>query len=333
MRRLVFVAIGAFFVIAVILPLQPTFVVSAVSDGERLSMYSKPSVARIVEGATGQILFQPLGTQGQTLNASAISLGSGFFISSSGYKLQSFKLYYHVIIPESSQQAKAEGNETSNFPLWIVAVVLIVLVFIVVIIGVGLAIFFMARRRGKSKRASAAGSPGMAMATGPGASARPSPAPASYSPSPANYSPSPSAGKASPPTSGREAAAADEGKTIDLSRTVAIVPDGDTAPLDYGSINFVSGSLAGQRFPIKPDGAYVGRDSSLAQIVIPDPRISKRHLWIGVREGRVIITDQNSRNGTFINDPKSQRVTESPLNPGDTVILGESDVARFEYQN
>jgi len=234
---------------------------------------------------------------------------------------------------QSSQQAKAEGKEKSSFPLWIIAVVLIVLVFIVVIIGVGLAILFMARRRGKSKRASAAGSPGMAMATGPGASARPSPAPASYSPSPANYSPSPSAGKASPPTSGREAAAANEGKTIDLSRTVAIVPDGDTAPIDFGSIKFVSGSLAGQRFPIKPDGAYVGRDSSLAQIVIPDPRISKRHLWIGVREGRVIITDQGSRNGTFINDPKSQRVTESPLNPGDTVILGESDVARFEYQD
>jgi hypothetical protein len=232
---------------------------------------------------------------------------------------------------QSSQQAKAEGKEKSSFPLWIIAVVLIVLVFIVVIIGVGLAILFMARRRGKSKRASAAGSPGMS--AGPAASVRPSPAPASYSPSPANYSPSPSAGKASPPSSARHVAAVDQGMTVDLSRTVAIVPDGDTAPINYGSIKFVSGSLAGKHFPITPDGAYVGRDSSLAQIVIPDPRISKRHLWIGVREGRVIITDQNSRNGTFINDPKSQRVTESPLNPGDTVILGESDVARFEYQN
>ena len=322
MRRLVFVAIGAFFVIAGILPLQPTFVVSAVSDGERLSMYSKPSVVRIIDGSAGQILFQPPGTTGQTFNVSAISFGSGFFISSGGYI---------ATMVQSSQQAKAEGKEKSSFPLWILALVLIVLVFIVVIIGVGLAIFFMARRRGKSKRASAAGSPGMA--TGPAASARPSPAPASYSPNSPNYSPSPSAGKASPPSSARHVAPVDEGMTVDLSRTVAIVPDGDTAPIDYGSIKFISGSLAGKQFPITPDGSYVGRDSSLAQIVIPDPRISKRHLWIGVREGRVIITDQNSRNGTFINDPKSQRVTESPLNPGDTVILGESDVARFEYEN
>jgi pSer/pThr/pTyr-binding forkhead associated (FHA) protein len=102
--------------------------------------------------------------------------------------------------------------------------------------------------------------------------------------------------------------------------------------MDYGSIKFVSGTLAGQQFPINPDGAYIGRDGSLAQIVIADPRISKRHLWIGVREGRVLITDQGSRNGTFINDPKSQKISEAALNPGDTVILGESDVARFEYQ-
>jgi predicted component of type VI protein secretion system len=119
--------------------------------------------------------------------------------------------------------------------------------------------------------------------------------------------------------------------TIDLSRTVAIVPGGDTAPINYGSIKFVSGTLAGQQFQVKPDGEYVGRDSSSAQIVISDPRISKRHLWIGVREGRVLIVDQGSRNGTFVNDPKSVRVTETALNSGDTVILGESDVARFEY--
>jgi pSer/pThr/pTyr-binding forkhead associated (FHA) protein len=121
--------------------------------------------------------------------------------------------------------------------------------------------------------------------------------------------------------------------TIDLSRTVAIVPDGDTAPIDYGSIKFVSGPLSGQRYQIKPEGEFIGRDSSSSQIVITDPRISKKHVWIGVREGRVIIVDQESRNGTFVNDPKSKRVTEISLQPGDTVILGESDVARFEFLN
>jgi S-DNA-T family DNA segregation ATPase FtsK/SpoIIIE len=120
--------------------------------------------------------------------------------------------------------------------------------------------------------------------------------------------------------------------TVDLSRTIALTEDGDSFKPNYGSIAFVSGPLSGQEFEIKPDGDFIGRDGGSAQIVIADPRISKRHLWIGVKGGRVVIADQNSRNGTFINDPKSQRVTETSLNAGDVVILGESDVARFEFR-
>ena len=126
-------------------------------------------------------------------------------------------------------------------------------------------------------------------------------------------------------------AAGDQGMTVDLSRTVAITADGDAFPKNYGSIQFVSGPLSGQKFQVRQDGEYIGRDGGSSQIVIGDPRISKRHLWIGVKNGRVMIEDQNSRNGTFVNDPKSARVTEAPLNIGDTVILGESDVARFEF--
>ena len=121
-------------------------------------------------------------------------------------------------------------------------------------------------------------------------------------------------------------------RTVDLSQTVAIPRATDTSPISYGSIKFVSGVLAGQQFEVKPEGVCIGRDGTMSQIVIADPRISKRHVWIGVRDGRVGITDQGSRNGTFLNDPKSERITETVLSAGDTVILGESDVARFEYQ-
>jgi pSer/pThr/pTyr-binding forkhead associated (FHA) protein len=125
--------------------------------------------------------------------------------------------------------------------------------------------------------------------------------------------------------------AGDQGMTVDLSRTIALTEDGNSFKPNYGAIKFVSGPLSGQRFDINADGDFIGRDGGSSQIVIGDPRISKRHLWIGVKGGRVVIADQNSRNGTFINDPKSARVTETSLNAGDVVILGESDVARFEY--
>src|SRR5215207_8003521 len=85
MRRLLFIATGAFFVVATLLPTQPSFVVRAVSDGERLATYSKPAVVRIVDGAAGKIWFQPPGYQGQAFDVSMIALGSGFFISSNGY--------------------------------------------------------------------------------------------------------------------------------------------------------------------------------------------------------------------------------------------------------
>ena len=227
---------------------------------------------------------------------------------------------------QSSQQAKSEGRDKSGFPFWLVAVIVIVVLLLGAIIIIGLIVFLVSRRK---KKAKAPAGPA------PGGKDQRAPAHGGYSPTPANYSPTPNR----PPTpapaargnhpSPAVAAPADQGMTIDLSRTVAI--GSDTAPINYGSIRFISGTLAGQQFQVKPDGEYLGRDSSSAQIVISDPRISKRHLWIGVREGRVLIVDQGSRNGTFINDPKSSRVTESSLNSGDTVILGESDVARFEY--
>src|ERR1041384_7117166 len=575
MRRLLFIATGAFFLVVTLLPSQRPFVVHAVSDGERLAMYSKPAVVRIIDGAQGTIWFQPPGYQGQSFNVSAIGLGSGFFISSNGYiatnahvvtmthdgeekakqalfwqlvqqiaqqigkdprslnasfinqhsQLQSFQLLHHVIIPDgssfpleikqyvpptgesndqgkdvsvikievknapilkladsekvqlqdhvtvigypgaadtfnsgllssrssleatindgkisakktasscapilqtstpathgnsggpvvndaneviglltfrgdtvngqevsgfsfivpsntvmeyvksagatneegptdrvfregldnywnqyysaaipkfeevkrlfpqhsevdrliqSSQQAKAEGKEKSSFPFWIVAVIVGVLFIVgLLLIIMIIAVVFMRRRKGKK--------PGPA-APDSGKGHHPTPAPA-----PAGHSPSPAASYAKPaaPPPPPVVVAGDQGMTMDLSRTIAITSDGDTFKPNYGSIKFVSGPLSGQQFDIKADGDFIGRDGGSSQIVIGDPRISKRHVWIGVKGGRVVVADQNSRNGTFVNDPKSARISETSLNAGDVVILGESDVARFEYR-
>ncbi len=582
MRRLLFVATGAFFVVATLLPMQRSFVVSAVSDGERLAMYSKPAVVRIVDGASGQILFSPPGIQPQVYNVQAIGLGSGFFISSNGYiatnahvvsmthdgedkakqtlfyqlvqqiaqqygkdprglntqfidqysQLQSFNLFHHVIIPDgssypfeikqygaptgesndqgkdvaiikievknapilkladsdkvqlqdhvtvvgypgaadtfntgtlsaksafeatindgkisakkqassgapilqtstaathgnsggpvindanevvglltfrgdtvngqevsgfsfvvpsntvmeyvksagatnnegptdtvyregldnywnqyysaaipkfeevkrlfpqhsevdrlvqSSQQAKAEGKEKSSFPLWIVAVIVGVLFVLLLLLIIIIVAIVIARKRRKGKK------PAPAVPDTGRPHPKPAPAPAAPSPSPAaSYANPAPAPPPPPPAPAPHVVAGDQGMTVDLSRTIAITADGDSFKPDYGSIKFVSGPLSGQQFEIKADGDFIGRDGGSSQIVIGDPRISKRHVWIGVRNGRVVIEDQNSRNGTFVNDPRSARVTEQSLNSGDVVILGESDVARFEYHH
>ena len=219
--------------------------------------------------------------------------------------------------------------------MWIIiAGVLVVLFFIVVIIGVALTIFFIARKRSKDQKAR--GVPEISVSTGPGSAAYTAasqdvsafpaePEGAIASGPAAAMEPEPAASAGAEPGIQRE-----ETVDFDPTRTIAIVRE-PTVAVSYGSIKFVSGVLAGSEFEVSADGAFIGRDETLSQIVVSDPRISKRHLWIGVRDGAVTVVDQDSRNGTFINDPRSERVTEATLNSGDTVIMGESDVARFEY--
>ncbi len=238
-------------------------------------------------------------------------------------------------LAQDSQQKISEGKDKSGMPTsWIIAGVLVSLFIIVAIMVIAVVVFLLMRRRGKAQSKSHSGtdrSPAPMGGAARGSAFKPEPH--RPTPSPSYSAPPAASGPASPPFAPRAGIGGpDRSATADLSRTVAIVPEGDTAPINHGSIKFVSGLLAGQKFDITPDGSCIGRDSTLSEIVITDPRISKRHVWIGVKDGRVIITDQNSRNGTFVNDPKSQRVTETPLRQGDTVILGESDVARFEYQ-
>jgi hypothetical protein len=225
-----------------------------------------------------------------------------------------------------------QGAAPDDSSMWIIlAVVLVILFFIVVIVAIGLTIFFIMRKRSKALQAPAQSD--MSLSTGPSASAyagmsHPEAAQVAPGPEPAPpivESPAPSF-EDSP-----AAASSADDSAFDPSRTVAIIRE-NTVPISYGTIRFISGVLAGQQFEVDPEGSYIGRESTLSQIVVSDPRISKRHLWIGVRDGIVKVADQDSRNGTFINDPKSERITEATLNSGDTVIMGESDVARFEYQ-
>lgn len=98
----------------------------------------------------------------------------------------------------------------------------------------------------------------------------------------------------------------------------------------WGSLMATTGALAGQSFPVTADGFYIGRDSSLSQIVIADGSVSKRHVWVGVRDGEVVAIDEGSTNGTYLNSVGA-RIQRQTLNPGDTLIIS-NDIARLVYQ-
>ena len=98
----------------------------------------------------------------------------------------------------------------------------------------------------------------------------------------------------------------------------------------WGQLNGVSGAVAGRSFPITADGFYIGRDGASAQVVIADGSVSKRHVWVGVRDGEVVAIDEGSTNGTYVNSVGA-RIHRQPLSPGDTLIIS-NDIARLVYQ-
>jgi hypothetical protein len=232
-------------------------------------------------------------------------------------------------------------QDAADSSTWIIiGVVLLLLFLFVLVVVIGLVIFFVMRKK-KAQHVAAlvpeVSSRAVAEAPLPSYSEEPAPgiseAAVAVDLPPAVYeAPPPMEEIRSDVAEASSTPVVDSGSLdFDPSRTVAITRE-NTVAIDYGRIKFVSGVLAGQEFEVQPEGSYIGREASLSQIVVSDPRISKRHLWIGVKDALVTIVDQESRNGTFINDPRSERVTEAVLKSGDTVILGESDVARFEYQ-
>ena len=129
---------------------------------------------------------------------------------------------------------------------------------------------------------------------------------------------------AAPPIAATVAPSSDHTRIPDASD----VSSGTEMMQWYGMLNCTAGPLEGQRFIIEDEGFYIGRDPALASVVVPDTRVSKRHLRIVPRDGKVWAIDQGSTNGTFMG---GQRITEVQLKRGDTLILGDN-AATFVYQ-
>ena len=110
-------------------------------------------------------------------------------------------------------------------------------------------------------------------------------------------------------------------------------PEGESTEMVkwYGMLQCTGGALEGQHFIIEESGLYIGRDPAMSQVAISDNRISKRHVRIIPRDGKVMAIDQSSTNGTFLANNPGVRITEVELKRGDTIILGDG-AATFLYQ-
>ena len=102
----------------------------------------------------------------------------------------------------------------------------------------------------------------------------------------------------------------------------AMVPS--TAALLGGAVLEVVASET-VRDPIPVQGELiVGRKPEAGVFALGDRYMSGRHARFAQRGGQVTVTDLDSKNRTFVNDTPLAPHQEHPLNPGDTVRMGNT---------
>jgi pSer/pThr/pTyr-binding forkhead associated (FHA) protein len=84
----------------------------------------------------------------------------------------------------------------------------------------------------------------------------------------------------------------------------------------------LSEGLTGRSHELKAETTTIGRTEENT-FQIPDPSVSSHHCEVILRGNEVVIRDQNSTNGTFIN---GQQITESVLKPSQILRLGQVEV-------
>lgn len=85
-----------------------------------------------------------------------------------------------------------------------------------------------------------------------------------------------------------------------------------------GMLVVIRGPNAGSRFLLDRDATTVGRHPD-AHIFLDDVTVSRRHAEVHRRDGRIVVEDLGSLNGTYVN---GERVEERPLTSGDEVQIG-----------
>ncbi len=87
-------------------------------------------------------------------------------------------------------------------------------------------------------------------------------------------------------------------------------------------LKVMTGSHAGSEIPIGGDKFLIGRSES-CQLRPKSDSISRKHCIIVIRDGRVLIQDLKSRNGTYINEKRLPSDRAKLLNAGDVLKLGK----------
>ncbi len=87
-------------------------------------------------------------------------------------------------------------------------------------------------------------------------------------------------------------------------------------------LTVLSGAHEGKQIPIKDEKFLIGRSDS-CQLRPKSESISRKHCAIVQKEGRVLLVDLKSRNGTFVNDKQLVPEKAKILKTGDKIRCGQ----------
>lgn len=88
-----------------------------------------------------------------------------------------------------------------------------------------------------------------------------------------------------------------------------------------------NGPWRGASFRLRPGLRLIGRESGV-DVPLDDPKVSRRHATVELIDGRVLLADTGSTNGTWLNDRRLVGLTE--LRDGDRIRVGEVELRFFD---
>ena len=86
-----------------------------------------------------------------------------------------------------------------------------------------------------------------------------------------------------------------------------------------GKFTILNGTRAGEKLGLGGSGIRIGRESTICEIVLENPKVSRLHAEVVSIDGKVLLIDRNSSNGTYVNDHK---IDKRFLEDGDIIYFG-----------
>ncbi|HEV7767244.1 MAG TPA: FHA domain-containing protein, partial [Thermoanaerobaculia bacterium] len=86
-----------------------------------------------------------------------------------------------------------------------------------------------------------------------------------------------------------------------------------------GKFTFLNGTRAGEKLGLGGSGIRIGREATICEIVLENPKVSRLHAEVVSIDGKVLLIDRNSSNGTYVNDHK---IDKRFLKDGDIIYFG-----------